>query len=171
MSKFVLVDHEADIENLNLRIQRHGEERILAADIKFSLSTANDVLDQFDPDLKKDLFRKPGKGEQQNLEGMDGLTAVKHPALSVKGLNHEFSGYELAIAGLLENGESEILVDAKVKKFTIDPKEGGSVVLGFVVSVTVDPDEAAELADAFTRGRVRMSLSPGKSPAEEEPAE
>ena len=170
MSQFVLEDHEASIDNLNLRIQRHGEDRVLAADIKFQITTSNDILDQFGPDLKKDLFRKPGKGEQQTLEGIGaGLTAVKHPELTLKGLAHEFSGYELEVGGLLGESEPIVLVDSKVKRFTIDPKEGGSVVLGFTVSAEVESEDVADLSDAFIRGTVRVSLSPGKASGEAEP--
>ena len=64
-SQFELKEHHASIANVNNRIQRHGEERQLAADIKFNLSAPNTVLDAFDPSLRKDLFRKPNRGEQQ----------------------------------------------------------------------------------------------------------
>ena len=82
-SQFELNEHHASIANVNNRIHRHGEERQLAADIKFNLSAPNTILDAFDPSLRKDLFRKPNRGEQQDLPhiGGDGLTEVKHTCL------------------------------------------------------------------------------------------
>ncbi len=95
---FQLDKHEASITNVNQRIQRHGDERRLAADIKFNLSIGNESLDAFDPTLRQDLFRKPGAGEQQELPtiGGDRLTEVKHPALEPLKLSHELTGYEPA---------------------------------------------------------------------------
>lgn len=167
---FQLDKHQVAIANVNQRIQRHGEERKLAADIKFSLSVSNEALDAFDPTLRKDLFRKPSKGEQQDLPqiGGDGLTAVKHPALEPLKLNHELGGYELQIAGLLEAGEPIVLVDAKLKKFVIEPQEGGSVAMSFTASAEVEPDDVAELADALVREDVLLTLIAPKRGAEKE---
>jgi hypothetical protein len=161
---FQIEKHEASIANVNQRIQRHGEERQLAADIKFVLSVANDALDSFDPTLRADLFRAPAKGEQQELPqvGGSGLTAVKHPALEPLKLNHELTGYELHIAGLLEAGDPIVLVDVKLKRFVIEPKEGGSIAMTFTASAEVDADEISELSEAFVREDVLLTLVPPK---------
>ncbi|WP_115540000.1 MULTISPECIES: hypothetical protein [Xanthomonas] len=157
---FQLDKHEASIANVNQRIQRHGDERQLAADIKFVLSVSNEALDSFDPTLRHDLFRKPAKGEQQDLPqiGGDGLTAVKHPALEPLKLSHEFAGYEMHLAGLLEAGDPIVLVDVKLKRFVIEPKEGGSLAMSFTASSEVDPQELAELSEALIREDVLLSL-------------
>jgi len=160
-SQFELKEHHASIANVNNRIQRHGEERQLAADIKFNLSAPNYILDAFDPSLRKDLFRKPNRGEQQDLPhiGGDGLTEVKHTCLEPLKLNHEFTGYELQIDGHLDGTEPIVLVDVKLKKFVATPREGGSVDLSFTASAEIDSAEAAELTEAFLREDIRLSLS------------
>lgn len=157
---FQLEKHEASIANVNQRIQRHGDERRLAADVKFTLSASNEVLDAFDPTLRQDLFRKPGSGEQQELPsiGGDRLTEVKHPALEPLKLSHEFKGYELQIAGLLEAAEPIVLVDVALKRFVLEPKEGGSVQMTFTASSQVEPSELAELSDALVREDVLLTL-------------
>jgi len=157
---FQLDKHEAAIANVNQRIQRHGDERRLAADVKFALSASNEVLDAFDPTLRQDLFRKPGSGEQQELPsiGGDRLTEVKHPALEPLKLNHEFKGYELHIDGLLDAGTPIVLVDVGLKRFVLEPKEGGSVQMTFTASAQVEPAELAELSDALVREDVRLTL-------------
>ncbi|MCI2243830.1 hypothetical protein L3067_04305 [Xanthomonas sp. PPL568] len=166
---FQLDKHEASIANVNQRIQRHGEERQLAADIKFVLSVSNEALDSFDPTLRADLFRKPGSGEQQALPqiGHAALTQVKHPALEPLKLNHELTGYELELAGMLETGDPVVLVDVKLKRFVIEPKEGGSVAMTFTASAEVDADEISELSAAFIREDVLLTLTPPKRAAQE----
>lgn len=159
MLSFELDKHEASIANVNQRIQRHGEERRLAADIKFSLSAGNSVLDAFDPHLRQDLFRAPGQGEQQELPGTgNGLTEVKHPALEPIRVSHEWTGYELQIGGMLEAVEPIVLVDVKLKRFVIEPKEGGSVEMTFTASAEVEPSELAELSEALIREDVLVTL-------------
>ncbi len=159
---FQLEAHEAAIANLNSRIERHGDERALAADIKFNTSASNAVLDHFGPGLKEAFFRKPTKGEQQDLPniGGSGLSAVKFPSLEPLKLAHEFAGYELQIDGMLEGTDPIVLVDVKLKRFVFEPKEGGSVELSFTASANVDADELAELAEALVREDVRLTLTP-----------
>lgn len=157
---FQLEKHEATIRSVTLRIERHGDERRLATSIGLSLSAGNEVLDSFDPTLRQDLFRKPGSGEQQELPtiGADRLTEVKHPALKPLSVNHEFKNWELHIQGLLEAGEPVVLVDVTLKKFTFDPKEGGSVVTTFTANAEIESAEAEELADALVREDVLLTL-------------
>jgi len=168
---FQLQDHEASIANLNSRIQRHGEDRQLAADIKFRTSASSSVLDAFDSHMRVDLFRSPGQGEQQELPGTggNGLTAVKHPGWEPVKLSHEFAGYEMQIGGHLEASEPIVLADVKLKRFVVEPKEGGSVDLTFTASAEIEPDDLAELSDAFIREDVLLTLIPPKrsAPAED----
>ncbi len=57
--------------------------------------------------------------------------------------------------------------DAKVKKITWKPLEGGSVAMGFTVSVLLDEDEDAELISAWRRGEVRLTLTPPSAAAQQ----
>lgn len=156
---FNIEKHEATISNVNTRIERHGDERQLAADIKFTTSASNAVLDQFAPGLREALFRKPGKGEQQSLPTIgETLTAVKFPSLAPLKLAHEFTGYEVEIAGMLDDTDPLFLADVKLKKFEFAPNEGGSVQLTFTASANVDSEELAELCDALVREDVLLTL-------------
>lgn len=165
---FQLEKHDSAIANVNQRIERHGEDRELAADIKFTTNAGNGLLDSIEKGLKEALFRKPGKGEQQDLPiGDTPLSAVKFPSLEPLKLAHEFLGYELQIDGLLEGVEPIVLVDVKLKKFVIEPKEGGSVGLSFTASANVTPDELAELSEALIREDVLLTLTPPKAAAQQ----
>lgn len=158
---FQLEDHPSSISNLNVRRERHGDEHQLAVDVKFEAQAGNEILDNLEKGLREALFRKPGKGEQQALP-IDGnpLTAVKFPSLAPVSLSHEFTGYEVEIDGELEGSDSVFLVDAKIKKITAAPLEGGSVTLTFTASAEVDADDVAELAQRFVLGSTRLTLTP-----------
>lgn len=158
---FQLDKHDASLSNLNTRIERHGDERVLAVDMKFSTKANNSILDSLGKGLRESLFRKPSKGEQQDLPSIgEALSAVRHPYLEPMRLSHEFTGYELVLSGLLDSTEELPFVDVKLKKFTIAPLEGGSVELTFTASINATPDELSELSVALVREDVRLSLVP-----------
>ncbi|KAF1016220.1 MAG: hypothetical protein GAK31_01709 [Stenotrophomonas maltophilia] len=161
---FHLKNNPAAVSNVNLRIEKHGDERHLAVDLSITTSTSNLVLDHFDKELRKALFRKAGKGEQQSLPTIaEVLTEIKIPSLEPIKVGHEFKGFELQIDGELDSTQPIFLVDVKLKKFVIAPKEGGSVELSFKASASVTPDEVAELTEALIRENVVLSLQPGQA--------
>lgn len=168
--QFQLDKAQATIANVNQRVERHGDERERAVDIKFTLSANNTLLDMFDKDLRKFLFRKPAKGEQPQLPTIgESLTEVKFPSLEPQRLAHEFSGCELQIDGLLDGTAPIVLVDVKLKKFVAEPKEGGSVDLSFTASAGVDAEELADISEAWIREDVVLSISAGKKASQTDP--
>lgn len=169
---FHLDKNPAVLSNINVRIERHGDERALAVDATFVTSTSNAVLDHFDKELRKALFRKPKAGEQQSLPTIgEHLTEIKIPSLEPLKVSHEFKGFELQIDGELDSTQPIFLVDVKLKKFVIAAKEGGSVELTFKASANVDPEEVAELTEALIRESVVLSLQPGKANEDASPQE
>ena len=118
---FQLSDHESSMTNLNSRIERHGDSRELAVDLKFETKASNTILDSLEKGLKESLFRKPGKGEQQELIEGNQLVAVKHTCLEPLRLSHEFAGYELTIEGAL--GVADLFVHGIVenRQYEIEP--------------------------------------------------
>lgn len=150
----------AKIASFNPRAEKHGDDNKLAADIKFEISAGNAALDAFSPDLRKALFRKATKGEQQDLiEGSDGLVAVKFPRLGALAWDEEFPGYELEIGGGLGLAEPLVLVDVTLKKFRFEPLEGGSVLITFSAVFHPDTEEAGALC-ALIQDEVELTLTP-----------
>lgn len=167
---FELQGHTAKIASFNPRAEKHGDDNKLAADIKFELTCGNSVLDAFHKDLRPALYRKAGKGEQQDLiAGADGLVAVKFPRVGGLSWDEEFPGYELSIAGGLGLSEPLDLVDVTLKKFKFDPLEGGSVAITFSAVFHPDTEEAGTLC-SLIQSEVELSLfPPSKQDAEQLP--
>lgn len=158
---FQLDKHDADITNVNFRKESHGEDRVAAVDIKIETKASNLLLDSIDPELRKRFFKKPSKGEQQPLP-IDGnnLTALAMPMLAEQKIGHEYQGYEVSIAGLMDHIEPVFFADAKVKRLSFNPLEGGSIELSLTISTLIDEDDDAALLSAWRRGEVRLSLTP-----------
>lgn len=155
---------EASLQNVNLRIQRHGEDRVTAADLKFEFSLGSQDLDSIAPGLKETLYRQPTTGDQMQLgTGPEGWTVLRHPDLEPVRIKGKFPGYELAL-GLPHqdpaNGEWFGLVDVELKKVTVDPKDGGTVVVTVTASMPVDDDEVGEITAFLRAGDVLLTLNP-----------
>lgn len=159
--------HPATLSNLNIRTEKHGDERQLAADLKLSMNVAGVVLNDLEPGLHESLFRKPGSGEQQDLIDPGLLTAVKFPHLDPISLSHKFPGYELELS---EDGDEApaFFTDVEIKKISAKALEGGSAALTFTASVSIDPDDARELTDLLVRQDVFVTLTPPKAKAQQE---
>lgn len=165
---FALDKHDASITNVNFRKENHGDEKVAAVDIKIALKASNTLLDSIDPKLRKAFFAKPGKGEQQALP-IDGnnLTALAMPFLSEQKLAQEFESYEVELASLLDHIEPVFFADAKLKKLSFLPIEGGSIELALTVAVQIDEEDDAPLLSAWRRGEVRLSLTPPAAQADQ----
>lgn len=167
---FQLDQHDAVFSHLNLRKEKHGDEDAAAADLKFSLNAPNTILNTIDPAILPAFWKKADKGQQQNLpmEGSTDLVALNLPLLGEQDITGKFEGYELSIGSLMDHIEAVFFADAKVKKITWKPLEGGSVAMGFTVSVLLDEDEDAELISAWRRGDVRLTLTPPSAAAQQD---
>lgn len=162
-----LHQHNAYLSNVNLRIERHGDERELAADLKLSANVAGLTLNDIERGLHEALFRQPGSGEQPDLIDPALLTAVKFPLMEPVRLAQKFPGYEFEIG----DGETEplVLADAELKKITAKAIEGGSAELVFTLSAVIDEDEAAELTRLYVREDVVLSMKPPMAQAQQDP--
>jgi hypothetical protein len=76
--------HNASMSHLQIRIERHGDDRKLAADIKLSMNVHGTVLDDLERGLHESLFRKPGSGVR--------IGATKALAFLARTLTREQAG-------------------------------------------------------------------------------
>jgi len=166
---FQLEKHLVKIASFNPRAEKHGEDNKLAADIKFEVDVSNAILDEFDKDLRKALYRKAAKGEQPDLiEGADGLVAVKFPRIGALSWEEEFPGYEIELDGGLGLADPLILVDVTLRKFKFAAIEGGSVSMSFSAVCHPEPSEAGQLC-ALIQEQAELTLTPPSAQAKADP--
>lgn len=131
--------------NFNPRTEKHGQENVPGADLKISIVTSNDILSEFHPTLKALLFRKPSPGEEDLVD--KGSEEPGHTRLVFGNKIHAIK-WDAEIVGAQftvhygTGGKSDIaLEDTTIDSFTIEPMDGGTVVLTF--RVKCNPDEKA----------------------------
>lgn len=158
---FQLDKHDARIKNLNLRMEKHGDQDVAAADFTINLKASALLLDTIDKKLRKVFFEKPAKGEQQALP-IDGnnLTALAIPYLREQKLDQKFDGYEVEFASLLEQIKPLFFADVKVTLLKAVFIEGGSVDLSLKVSMLIEEEDDAPLLSVWRRGEIKVTLTP-----------
>jgi hypothetical protein len=126
--------------NINVRREIHGDEHVPAMDLSMRLEGNNELLDLFDPALRLALyFNAAAKQGQETLpEVLQVLPNLRMPKLNnqkfgwAKGERHK--GYRMVLDYGMGDEDSNVdLDDCTVTNWRIGTKEGGTVVLEWVV--------------------------------------
>ena len=151
-----LTNCTATLENVNLRTEKSGPDKVPAADLKISAAQSADVLAHFSPTLKNFLFHTEGTLD------LAGGFALRDPHLGYPlSRDEEMTGATVEIG--YGPGEPMAFEDAKVNAFKLTPMEGGTVVLGFRVQCRPTPEQVAKLYTLQETG-IELSLTPAELP-------
>lgn len=119
------------------RKEHHGDDLVQAISLRMAWTTTNDSLVKLHPNLKDMLFWKvPSIDAQENIEGVPDIT----PNLRVHSVGFplkvdaDFTGYTLTIEHGIDESTALELYQCGLDKFTVDPKEGGSVTITWNLS-------------------------------------
>lgn len=137
----------ARLVSVTPRQECHGEDKVVALTMRFRISGHNEMLDQFDPTLRRALFA--GKDEIQGIRALPGVDEptphLRHKVLEGvrHGLPHKTEGATVMVDYGIEGDEKPITMgDAKVDKFSAAGYDGGSSDTEFNVSTSdIDGEE------------------------------
>lgn len=164
------------ITNANPRRELHGEEKVRAIDLTFSITGENTLLDLIEPGLREHHYcNKALKAGQETLpEVVIPLPNLRFPKLPLTyrwgGTSDKVRGYRFIWDWGLE-GEHVDFTDAVLANLNYEIQEGGSVILKGTVQYNGDElqDNAlyGELSGLASEGPVFIKLI---APAELLPA-
>jgi len=166
---FSLYNQKVKIKKLNLRIETHGPDEVLAADIICNLAVQNDVLAEFHPSLKSFLYREGDANSSQqelDLKQPGDLTVLRFPNMSPFSLSDEYKGYEATIGYGIGGPSDIVLQNCDVNSFKFTPKEGGTVEIDFYVQVRPSETDMAKLC-AFLKKDADITLLPPEEQQQE----
>lgn len=166
----------AKLASVNVRAEKHGpDELVPAVDLKLTVEQSNGCLAYFHGSLRDALYYNadPAAGDQPPLEGMAHSVTPNlrfaHLALPLKW-DTEHTGYTLTIDHGIGGASNVELADCTVGKFSLEPKEGGTVVVTFTVSASGDalPEKVlGKLASLAQRDIQILLLGPEAASAED----
>lgn len=132
---FHLTTQQSKLTHVNVREERHGEETVVAVDLTVAADVPNDFLSYLDPTFKFALYAKvPGQNEL--IEDNSHVPHLRYgflPELRVVGAMEKAS---VTIHG--SNPKKDILLEAKVDKLRLMPRDGGTV--GILIRVQARPE-------------------------------
>lgn len=156
MLRLELAKASATLENVNLRTEKSGQDKIPAADLKISVAQGADVLANFSPTLKNFLFHTEGTLD------LAGGFALRDPHLQYPlSRDEEMTGATVKIG--YGPGDPQVFSDAKVNAFKLTPMDGGSVIVGFRVQCRPTPEQIAKLYTLQETG-IELWLEPAVLP-------
>lgn len=154
--EFHLERHLSKIAHISLREEKHGDDAVLAVDLKVTADVPNDFLSYLDSTMKWSLYEKqPGQGEL--LPDDTHMPHLRHPELGTLAWAGEMSKAAVIIHGAKEQYDMELTAD--VGKLRFEPKEGGTVAIVFQVQIHPNPGQSAALVVYLGR-EVPLSVRP-----------
>lgn len=142
-------------ENFNPRVEKDGNDKVPAADLKISCNMTADVLAHFRSDLKHTLFVS-----EKDLAGETLRVRDPHMVYPIQR-DEEMTGAKVSI----DFGISEPMVfeGARINQFRLTPMDGGTVVVGFRVQCRPDEEQAGKLYTMQEKG-ITIALEPIEPP-------
>jgi hypothetical protein len=158
---FQLTNQQTKVNSFTPRMEKHGDENVLAGTMKCETTMHSGVLDIFDKGFRKLLYRKPSPGDQTELplENSDGLTARKLPCLKPLKWDEDFPGYALDIQSGLALDEVIRLTDVELHDFVFEALDGGSCKVNFALNFHQDGRTSGKLCQLI-QDTVEMTLTP-----------
>lgn len=138
------------------------------AALTFSMELSNNALSYFDGSLKTFLYTKSAASSeapaQQGLEGVEEISDL--PNLTRSGIkmgkfhwNDDLYGYSLVIDHGMGGKSNLELADCIVSNFKMEPKEGGTIVLGFLLESQDVPEKVFGKLATLKNREVHITLS------------
>lgn len=134
------------LSNVQTRVEKHGDEDVMAIDLAVIWNTNNRSLSAIHKQLRPALFcdlRPPQEGAQSEMDlPVDELPNLRLPGMDypVK-LDFQQVGARVEVAFGIDDKSAIVLQLAKLHKMRVTPIEGGSAEVKFAISSAADIDD------------------------------
>lgn len=160
---FEITEGKVQLVHKNERLEKHGDEEVLACDLNFLWETSNGSLALFDPVLRSMLYKRADDAQMEISPDPEHLTALRFPALApIKWMAGEVSGGKLVFfTGVKSRFEVDCI---KLGKFKIEAKEGGTVEIGFQIQCRPNEQQSGKLSKFYADKHCLVTFTPPPAP-------
>lgn len=128
---------EVRLATVTSRVEKHGDDDKPAVTLSLELKTENYLLDALDLKLRERLFLPKGGDEQQVIEGVpESRPVLACNSIERVTLQNKHEGWTLEIDHSGNEDDCFKLGGCKLSKFSVEPIQGGSIVLRFTVGTS-----------------------------------
>lgn len=132
---FELLDWtEAQVATVTNRVEKHGDEDKPAVSLGLAIEAENYILDRIDATLRHALYKAKDEAQVTLPDVVAATPVLRSHSLERAVLPTKHEGWTLEIDSTLE--ESMLFGGCKLSKFSVEPKQGGTVVLRFTVGTS-----------------------------------
>ncbi len=154
------------IQHVNARNEKHGDESVLAVDIKVQARASNDALSFFSPTLKSSFYYKDDSKQGDLITDGGYLPNLKNPKLGPVKWDGDWEHQLMTIHSKVRPEDDIKLDDCRINKLGFDMQEGGTVFINFRVQAHPDEKTIARLM-ALLGQEVHTSLGVDEDAQEE----
>lgn len=155
--KFELKSQNAKLTNINTRHERHGDEEVLAADLKLVANMPATFLDNLSNGLRAALYTTDQDNPDLPIADSQPLTVLRFPQMSPFGWNGEIVNATFTFHGATKKDDMTFVAD--VNKVHIDPEDGGAVAVTFRVQIMPEAKEVGQML-AYLGMVNKISIAP-----------
>ena len=157
------------LAHLNCRKEKHGDDSVVAIDLKFVREAGNSQLAMLHPDLRAALYAT-ADDEQPGIDGIEPIaTQLRFPQLPQFAWELEMTGCEVEVDFGLGGIDSNIaLYDCKVNQFRVECRAGGTTLITFRVQTSNFPEGAVDKLLTKLGQETAISLSAPAVPTQGE---
>lgn len=156
---------EAHVASVTNRQEVHGDDKVPAVTIGIAITGANTMLDAIDPALRHALYVAV-EGQEQ-LPGIEPATPVlRCNSIDRAVLPTKLEGWTLAVDDGIDDTDPMTFGGCRVAKLTVEPHQGGSVVLRMSIGTSdVDAERLGKLG-MHNGQSIWVTLTAPKKPAD-----
>lgn len=147
----------ATLENISLRTEKVGPDKLPAADFKLNVPADVNVLAHFSPTLREFLFMEGPK----DLLGDTGLAVRDAHMQYPLARDEEMSGATVFIGYGV--GDPMHFPDCRINSFRLTPLDGGTVIVGMRVQCRPSPEQVAKLYQ-IQETSITLTIEPAELP-------
>jgi hypothetical protein len=161
---FSLINQSVNINDINIRTENHGSDRVLAADLQLVATVKNKILTEFSPALMDALYQESNDDDtdqtELELHEPGDLTQIKFPNMSPFKWGDEYDDYALKMDYGI-GGRSDLeQIGVKVNQFGFAPKDGGMVEIKFRLQIRPQTQDGDKLLAILLKGKTEITLTP-----------
>lgn len=155
------------ITHINVGQEKHGDQDVNAMDIDMRWTTNNQALAMFSPILKSSLFMREDTPQRDINPDPDHMTVVRHPQMAPIKWDEKYENARVVVH-IGASGKADVVFgDAKVRKFVIEPKQGGTVVFSYQIRCYPTNGDIEKIAGKLNQ-EVYVTLDPEGGDGEKE---
>lgn len=155
------------ITHINVGQEKHGNQDVNAMGIDFRYTANNSALAMFSPTLKSSLYEKEDTPQQEVSPDADHLTVVKNPKMGPLKWDEVYENASVTVHIGASGKSDAVFGDAKVRRFVIEPKQGGTVVFSYQVRCHPSNGDIEKIAGKLNQ-EVFVTVDPEGGDSDEE---